>query len=400
MRILHTADWHIGQKLHERDRQEEHRQFLAWLFETIQTREIDLLLVSGDIFHTALPSGDATTLYYEFLSRISKETDASVAITAGNHDSARRLEAPSEFLAIGRIHVVGLAETPEACVLALPTDDPKIAIGAVPYFSEDRLPHVSYESDIDRNERYRERLKVFYEACIAAMPPELPKILMGHLFVQGGEVGDSERNIQVGGAMLFRAEDFPADVDYVALGHLHRPQSINRPQSIKGQPYLIRYSGSPIPLRFGEEKHQKSVYLIEMDDNGALVSDETIGIQTFKEFRTVEGDENFALSEALTGTWDGVYIQVKLKLDAPSVGINDRIRQAFHDRGGDVLTVEIELPEAGSRPQISVEAMKHPQEIFRQFHESKYDGTPPDETLLETFGELLQTVENTQSIGD
>ena len=101
MKIIHTADWHIGQRLHERSRLDEHAQFLNWLLETIQKHHVELLLVSGDIFDTSLPSAEATNLYYRFLYRLFNETDAYAVITAGNHDSARHLEAPREFLKIG-----------------------------------------------------------------------------------------------------------------------------------------------------------------------------------------------------------------------------------------------------------------------------------------------------------
>jgi chorismate mutase len=107
---------------------------------------------------------------------------------------------------------------------------------------------------------------------------------------------------------------------------------------------------------------------------------------------TVEGDEVSVLSEAMTGTWAEKYIQVKLELDKPRVGISDEIRQAFNERGGDVLTVEVELPEAGSVPLIPVEDMKRPEEIFEQFHKANFDGNPPDETLAQTFSELMQMV--------
>ena len=106
MKILHTADWHIGQRLHERSRLDEHKQFLDWLLNTIEERKVELLLVSGDIFDTSLPSAEATNLYYRFLYRLFNETAAYAVITAGNHDSARHLEAPREFLKMGRIHVV------------------------------------------------------------------------------------------------------------------------------------------------------------------------------------------------------------------------------------------------------------------------------------------------------
>ena len=390
MRILHTADWHIGQRLHERSRFDEHEQFLDWLLETIQERKVDLLLVSGDIFDTALPSSDSTNLYYQFLYRLYDETDAYAVITAGNHDSARHLEAPREFLKMGRIHVVGLANEASRCVLPFPPDNPRIMVAGVPYLTETDLPHVSYETEIERNDRYRERLKSFYADCVACMPTELPKILMGHLFVQGGKVTDSERNIQIGGATAIHANDFPEGVSYVALGHLHRPQTI------KGTDYPIRYSGSPIPLRFNEANYPKKMYLLELVDDDTLIRDEEIEIPVFKELCTVEGDEASVTSDAMAGDWNGKYIQVKLQLNSPAVGIGDKIRQAFSDRGGDVLSVELEQPEAKKGPKISVEDMKRPEEIFEQFHRTKFDGEPPDDILMQTFKELVQMVEDSE----
>ena len=392
MKIIHTADWHIGQRLHERPRLDEHEQFLNWLLETIQEHDVELLLVSGDIFDTALPSAEATNLYYRFLYRLFDETNAYAIITAGNHDSARHLEAPREFLEMGKIYVVGLATEASKCVFPFPPDNPRVVVAAVPYLSETELPHVSYETEIEKSERYRERLKSFYADCVSYMPTGLPKILMGHLFVQGGTITDSERNIQIGGATAIRASDFPDGVDYVALGHLHRPQII------KGAAYPIRYSGSPIPLRFNETGYDKKVYLLELSDDGMLMLDEEIEIPIFKELCTVEGDEDTILWVARTGMWNGKYIQVKLKLDKPRVGISDVIRQAFSERGGNVLIVEVELPETTHGSGISVEDMKRPEEIFEQFHKAKYEGKPPDDSLAQTFSELVQMVEDNNEI--
>ena len=125
-----------------------------------------------------------------------------------------------------------------------------------------------------------------------------------------------------------------------------------------------------------------------------LIRDEGIEIPIFKELCTVEGDEVSVLSEAMTGDWAGKYIQVKLKLGAPRVGISDEIRKAFSDRGGDVLSVEVELPEVKPGPTIPVEEMERPEKIFAQFHKANFDGEPPDETLTQTFNELVQLVED------
>ena len=390
MKILHTADWHIGQRLHERQRTDEHEKFLCWLLKTIQEYQVELLLVSGDIFDTALPSSESTNLYYRFLYRLFSETDAYTVITAGNHDSPRHLEAPREFLEMGRIYVVGTASEPTKCVVTLPRENPRVAVAAVPFLSESDLRHLSYETEADRNERYRERFKALYADCVSLMQAELPKILMGHLFVQGGQVGDSERNVQIGGATAVHVSDFPENVSYVALGHLHRPQTI------KGTDYPIRYSGSPIPLRFNETNYRKKVYLLELSDDGALVCDKEIKVPIFKELCTVEGDEASVTSDAMTGDWAGKYIQVKLKLTAPRVGISDEIRQAFGNRGGEVLSVELELPEVKEGPTIPLEDMKRPEEIFEQFHRTKFDGEPPNEILIQTFKELVEMVEDSE----
>ena len=388
MKILHTADWHIGQRLHERQRTDEHEKFLDWLLKTIQEHKVELLLVSGDIFDTSLPSAESTNLYYRFLYRLFDETEAYTVITAGNHDSPRHLEAPREFLKMGRIHVVGLANEADECVFALPPDNPRVAVAAVPYLSESDLRHLSYETEADRSERYREWFKAFYADCVAAMPVELPKILMGHLFVQGGKISDSERNVRIGGATATHVGDFPANVSYVALGHLHRPQTIS------GTDYPIRYSGSPIPMRFNETGYRKKVYLLELSDDGTLIQNKEIEIPIFKELCTIEGDEVSVLSEAMTEDWNGKYIQVKLKLGAPRVGISDEIRKAFSNRGGEVLSVELELPQVTREAVIPVEDMERPEKIFEQFHKANFDGEPPDETLTQTFNELVQLVED------
>lgn len=387
MRILHTADWHIGQRLHERQRIDEHKDFLNWLLNTIQEQKVDLLLVSGDIFDTALPSAEATNLYYRFLFRLFNETDAYTVIIAGNHDSPRHLDAPKEFLKMGRIHVVGITHAPTECVVEIPPDKPQIAIAAVPYLSENELPHISYETEIDKQERYRERLKSFYQDCVSNMSENIPKILMGHLFIQGGSIGDSERNIQIGGATAIEANDFPDNADYVALGHLHRPQSI------KGKEYPVQYAGSPIPLRFNEASYDKKVFLLEFSEDNNLIRNDEINIPVFKELITLEGDENHILSQAMLENWDRKYIQVKLKLDTVRTGVADEIRKAFSDRGGDVLTVELQMENEGERPKLDVEDMKKPEEIFDQFYQTEF-GQPPDNMLKQTFSELMEMVED------
>ena len=386
MRILHTSDWHIGHRLYERRRIEEHDQFLDWLLTTVQAHAIDVLLVAGDIFDTALPSSEATDLYYRFLFRLYSETHAHAVITAGNHDSATHLAAPQEFLKMGRIHVIGVASEPVECVVTLPVENPSVAIAAVPYLYESDLSHISFETEPERAERYRERLKAFYRQCVECMPPGLPKILMGHLFIQGGKVGDSERNVQIGGATAMQISDFPDDVTYVALGHLHRPHAIS------GTSYPVQYAGSPLPLRFNEANYSKRVYLLDIPTAGDVRVEE-IAIPVFKELSTVAGTLDEVRLTAMSSEWKGKYIQVQLKLNQPAVGISDEIREIFDQRGGEVLSVEVELPAQTDRPEIPIEDMQQPTEIFEQFHQERFNESP-DKVMMKTFDELLRLVED------
>ncbi|MCZ6679881.1 MAG: exonuclease SbcCD subunit D C-terminal domain-containing protein [Candidatus Poribacteria bacterium] len=387
MRILHTSDWHIGHRLYERNRIDEHRQFLDWLLTVIQEHAVDVLLVSGDIFDTALPSSEATDLYYQFLFELYRETEAQAVITAGNHDSPMRLAAPRQFLKMGRIHVIGeIDPDPGACVIALSAGNSSVAIAAVPYLSENEiLPHVSLEREVEKAERYREAMRRLYQQCVAQMPAGIPKILMGHFVVYGGEESGSERTIQIGGATAVRASDLPEAVDYVALGHLHRPQSIN------GTAYPIRYAGSPLPMTFREAEYDKKVYLLDLDRSGADRLTE-ITVPVFRELCRVRGDYDQIIFEAGSADWDwrGKYIEVQLI--GQQIGDRDKIRGAFSDRGGEVLLIrppEVQQQET----DLTVETLSEtsPEDIFAEFYQTEHGVAAPDE-IRSTFTDLIGMV--------
>ena len=395
MRILHTADWHIGHRLYERNRIEEHRQFLKWLLATIQQHEVDVLVVSGDVFDTALPASEATGLYYQFLFQLYKESDAQAVITAGNHDSPRHLAAPREFLKMGHIHVVGEIDLGlDDYVVTFHSragDKPKdaVTIAAIPYLSESELlPHVSLETEVERAERYREAIKQLYERCVAQMPSHLPRILMGHLVVHGGEESGSERVVQIGGASPVRPSDFPTGVDYVALGHLHRSQSIH------GADYPIRYSGSPLPMTFKEAEYSKKVYLLDFTETADTQLTE-IDVPVFKELCRVKGNYDQVIEEAMSRDWSGKYIEVQLTIETPRSGISDEIREMFREREGDVLIVELQLDGNQRETGLSAEEIskKSPEEIFAEFYRTECNDSDDAEAelpkLLETFGELV-----------
>ncbi len=390
MRILHTSDWHIGHKIYERSRIDEHTNFLNWLLKTITEKKVDVLLVSGDIFDSSIPSAEATDIYYQFLHDLYTQTGAHAVIIAGNHDSAVRLAAPKEFLKMAGIHVIGgFRESPKECVVSLTKNGETASFAAVPYLNEgDILSHVSLEGEIERNQRYREAVKKIYTECMSAMPGDSIRILMGHFFMQGIEGSGTERIITVGDTQPIRAGDLPEGADYIALGHLHRWHKI------KGDGCPVIYPGSPIPMSFKEAEDEKKVSIIDTDSAGRRSVD-AVTVPVFRELVRVEGTLDEILTAASFGNWKDKYIEVRIRLEKPEVGLGDRIRQAFDSRGGRVLVVDSFFSEREDGESISASDIqsRSPADMFKDFFNEKYgENTAPGDLdeLLKTFNELIE----------
>ena len=294
MRVLHTSDWHIGRTLYGRKRYEEFEAFLTWQAETIQQNAIDALLVAGDVFDTSAPSNRAQELYYRFLCRVAASCCRHVVVVAGNHDSPSFLNAPKELLKALDVHVVGSStESPEDEVLVLRNDQdtPELIVCAVPYL-RDRDIRVAEagESVEDKERKLIEGIRTHY-AAVAALAEQkreelgvdIPIVGTGHLFTAGGQTvdGDGVRELYVGSLAHVTAGIFPACFNYLALGHLHVPQKVNGSET-------IRYSGSPLPMGFGEAKQQKSVCQVEFHSTAASV--QLIDVPIFQKLERVKGD--------------------------------------------------------------------------------------------------------------
>jgi len=307
LRLLHTSDWHIGRTLYGRKRYEEFEAFLTWLAETIQQNEIDALLVAGDVFDTSAPSNRAQELYYRFLCRVATSSCRHVVVVAGNHDSPSFLNAPKELLKALDVHVVGSStESPEDEVLVLRNDQdtPELIVCAVPYL-RDRDIRVAEagESVEDKERKLIEGIRTHYAAVAALaeqkreeLGADIPIVGVGHLFTAGGQTvdGDGVRELYVGSLAHVTAGIFPACFNYLALGHLHVPQKVNGSET-------IRYSGSPLPMGFGEAKQQKSVCQVEFHSTAASV--QLIDVPIFQKLERVKGD------------WDGISTRI-LELSA------------------------------------------------------------------------------------
>jgi exonuclease SbcD len=277
MKILHTSDWHIGRSLYGRKRYDEFSAFLDWLTEFIQTESVNALLVAGDVFDISTPSNRAQELYYRFLCNVSASCCRHIVVIAGNHDSPSFLNAPKELLKALNVHVVSsMTENPDDEVITLVGNSgiPEAIVCAVPYLRDRDIRSVEAgESIEDKSAKLIEGLQKHYaDVCRIAEKKQkeyeqtnqtlsVPVIGMGHLFTAGGKIvdGDGVRELYVGSLAHVGEDIFPACIDYLALGHLHIPQKV-------GAAEYIRYSGSPIPMGYGEVRQVKSVVTVKFSD--------------------------------------------------------------------------------------------------------------------------------------
>jgi len=274
MRVLHTADWHLGQHfLTGQERLNEQRTFLMWLLGAVQTHGVEALVVAGDIFDTTTPSHAAQELYYNFLVQMQGTNCRDIVVVGGNHDSPTLLNASRQLLRRLRIHVVGgvPADPAEQVVtLAETSGQPALVVCAVPFLRDrDIRLAVAGETPDERQLRVRQSIAAHYGALAAddavrrLREQDVPVLATGHLYAAGGEAREgAERDVHIGGLGSVGAPDFPAAFDYVALGHLHRPQVVG------GQAH-IRYSGSPVPLSFTEADDRQQVLLLDFAGAGA-----------------------------------------------------------------------------------------------------------------------------------
>ena len=290
MRILHTADWHLGKKLDQHDRYQEHQLFLDWLIQTIDARQIEALIIAGDIFDTGSPANETLRMYYNFLVNLRVTCCKQAVIIGGNHDSISTLNAPRELLRALQVHVVGgVPENAEEQIILLTNKAGELeaVVAAVPFLRDrDVRLSIAGESAVEREFRIREGISGHYSNLLPLLEnnraKNIPLIATGHLFALGAEASDSEKEIHVGSLGQIPASAFPKEFNYIALGHLHRPQLVG------GLPH-IRYSGSPIPLSFSEASDEKQVLILEAGP-GQEVSIEALPIPVFRKLIRINGD--------------------------------------------------------------------------------------------------------------
>ncbi|OQW99650.1 MAG: exonuclease sbcCD subunit D [Desulfobacteraceae bacterium A6] len=346
MKILHTSDWHIGRALYGRKRYEEFEAFLNWLADFIESEDIDVLLVAGDVFDNSTPSNRAQEIYYRFLNRIAASSNRHVVITAGNHDSPSFLNAPRELLKFLNIHVVGCAaESPENEVVMIAglDGDTRLIVCAIPYLRDRDIRTAEAGESIEDKERkiiegIRSHYRMVYEAAEekrSRLNKPVPIVAMGHLFTAGGRTidGDGVRELYIGSLLHVGTDIFPEQIDYLALGHLHIPQTV-------GGSDFIRYSGSPLPIGFGEARQEKSVFLVDFSGNAPTVT--TVPIPMFQELKTLRGDWPAIARdiEELKSEGSNAWLEIVYEGDEIAGDLRERLDEAIEGTGIEILRVK------------------------------------------------------------
>ncbi|MDB5786022.1 exonuclease subunit SbcD [Caballeronia mineralivorans] len=290
MRILHTSDWHLGQYFLGHSRQAEHQKLIAWLVEQTRLHAVDSVLIAGDIFDTGAPPSYARELYYTLILALR---DAGVGLTllAGNHDSVAVLEESRHLLtALNTVVIPSVRDDPNEQVRVLNTREgkPGAIICAIPFIrARDVLQSVAGQSARDKQQSLQDAIHAHYQALFALaedkrveLGAHLPIIATGHLTTVGASASESVREIYVGALEAFPTAAFPA-ADYIALGHIHRPQKV-------GGFEHIRYSGSPIALSFDEARQQKEMLLVDVSSDG-LERVTVLEVPCFQPLMSVKG---------------------------------------------------------------------------------------------------------------
>lgn len=400
MRILHTSDWHLGQRLVNLERTEEHQYFLNWLLQVIEDEQVEVLLMSGDVFDTGSPSNTAFKLYYDFLRKVCATCCRHIIITGGNHDSVSTLNAPKELLECFNIRVVGGATADPLDELIELHDEAgnlQLTVCAVPFLRDKdvrlSVPGESYE---EREARIKQGIAAHYEAFVPHVQKykqqHVPVIAMGHLFAAGGSASDSEKDIHVGNLGQIGADQFPKEFDYVALGHLHRPQKVNNA-------HHIRYSGSPIPLSFSEVTDKKVVYVLDFE-NGKLADLRELEIPCCRKLVRFKGSLEKVKQQLVV--YDNsaytlpAWAEIQIELESPLPDLNQQLEE--------VLALKPELQVLIHRPPIIQSARQaleqqvkdkvdlhtlSEKDVFRKRCESSFPDADHTE-LLSTFSELME----------
>ncbi len=289
LRILHTSDWHLGQNFYGNSRAKEHLAFIDWLLQQVVKQQIDAIIVAGDIFDTGTPPSYARELYFDFIVKLH-QLNCPLILLAGNHDSVAMLGESQTLLAkLGAQVIVkasSLAEDNRQIVHITNKNGEQAAVCAIPFIRpRDVIHSKSGQAIQDKQQQLQQAIVEHYQTLADEAKQrygdDCTIIATGHLTTVGASLSESVRDIYIGTLEAFPANCFPT-VDYIALGHIHRAQTVAKTEH-------IRYSGSPIPLSFDECQQQKSVNIVEFSQ-GKLASVQALAVPCFQPMAMLKSD--------------------------------------------------------------------------------------------------------------
>lgn len=382
MRIVHTSDWHAGRVWKGRDRLPELRDVLEHLGGFIERERIDLVLMSGDVYDNASPSAEAERAVTSFFKRIGKAGVSSIVI-AGNHDSPARLEAWGMLAELVGVTVRGLPRrADDGGLIELETrSGEKSRIAAVPFAPVGRLVEALTlaRDEIAARQQYASMMQRLMGTLADGFSADTVNLVVAHTDVSGAIRSGSERAATLGDDWAATPQALPDRAQYVALGHIHRPQQIQAARS------RTEYAGSPMQLDFGEIGEVKTFAVIEAE-RGLPVRVSRVpyeGAQQLGEF-VGTWPELEARAEELSRFG---YLRVELTLQTPDPDLNRRVRRLLPN----IVSVEVQQPETeatpvGARPP----ATAPPRDHFAAFYRREHDREPPADNLA-LFDELYIT---------
>lgn len=348
MRILHTSDWHLGQNFYTQNRQQEHQDLIDWILQKVGQLHIDAVIIAGDIFDTGTPPSYARQLYNQFVLRLS-QVNCQLLVLGGNHDAVAMLNESKQLLAALNVHVIPNTEDDlnnQIVTLYSQNGEAGAVVCAIPFIRpRDILKSQAGDSSKKKQqalgEAIAEHYKMLYEMACAKREALyettqnwLPIIATGHLTAMGVKSSESVRDIYIGNLDGFDANGFPP-ADYIALGHIHRPQIVAKKEH-------IRYSGSPIILSFDEANKEKQVLVVDFEssarDTAPKVSIQPLPIPSFQPIATLSCDldglaqEVEKLCEKIDlKSGQLVWLQLEINTQDYLSDLQDRVDQMMQD---------------------------------------------------------------------
>ena len=417
IRILHTADWHLGQTFFGYDRVEEHTHFLQWLVRELKENKIDVLLIAGDIFDVSNPSAASQHMFYRFIRQVTEENPKlQLVVVAGNHDSAARLEAPLPLLQEMRTEIRGIVRRHEGeidydhLIVELKNSEGEVEALclAVPFLRQGDYPVVTTDGN-----PYAEGVKELYarlqERALQRRKDGQALVAVGHLQATGSEIAErdfSERTI-IGGLECVSLDAFTEQIAYTALGHIHKSQRVSGREN-------VRYAGSPLPMSFAEREYHHGVVIVTLAEGWAVEIEKReyiplVGLLSVPRGKAATPEEVLeelahlplaseeAEGEQTERSLHFPYLEIKVLLTEPEPMLRQQIEEAIADKAvrlARIVSVYRQAEENTLEEEVLAAGLQemNPLQIVKATFENIYQSEMPEE-LERLFQQAMREAE-------